>query len=390
MSGLADTAAPEWNSFAVVVLSGRLTPNSKPARTTTRERSRASLPWSPRLGRNATALAIIPSTYRDFMTQTFELSASEGSSLRCAATSTAATHPLEAIVGAVQAFAGDCAWLIYSSPHSRPGDRRWRVILPMGSALAFAGWYDCQLAFFGHMESGGIKMDHALARAGQPVYLPNVPPVHIKSGTALHGGDGAPLYFVKHASSTAALGLSMASHPLASRVTAIRKRRAADDAERERIRQESAMRRAQKPQDANDNIIAAFNATNSIAVMLELCGYEQSPRSAEDWRSPHQTGETYATRIIDDKWVSLSQSDAAARLGRQCKSGCFGDAYDLYVHYKHGGDHKSAFRALRREQRAEVAHSTRVAAWSSRIPTSPRTTGLRTSQLSRFAQARCI
>ena len=85
--------------------------------------------------------------------------------------------------------------------------------------------------------------------------------------------------------------------------------------------------------------------------MLALCDYQQSPRNGDDWRSPQQAGDTYATRVIDGKWISLSASDAASGLGSKCKSGCFGDAYALYVHYKHGGDHKEAYRTLGREQR---------------------------------------
>jgi hypothetical protein len=362
MSGLVDTAAKAWNSHAVVVLSGQADTNIKTGEDYQTRTLASIFAMEPTCRPKRAGLAIIPSTYLDFDARRHSAQRERGQFVALCGDIDSGDHPLEAVNSAVWAFAGECASLVYSSPHSRPGDRRWRVILPLSSVLGFEDWYDCQLAFFGHMESGGIKMDHALARAGQPVYLPNVPSVHVKSGTALRGEDGAPLYFAKQATSTAAPGLSSACQRLASRVLAIRKQRAADDAERDRIRQESVMRRAARPQDANDNLIAAFNSTNSIASMLEMCGYEQGPRNAEDWRSPHQTGETFATRIIDEKWVSLSQSDAAARLGRECKSGCFGDAYDLYVHYKHGGDPKSAFRALRREQRAEATHGTRAAA----------------------------
>ena len=47
--------------------------------------------------------------------------------------------------------------------------------------------------------------------------------------------------------------------------------------------------------------------------------------------------------------VSLSGSDFNAGMGeKSADSGsCFGDAYDLYVHYQHKGDHKKAYQALR-------------------------------------------
>jgi hypothetical protein len=53
------------------------------------------------------------------------------------------------------------------------------------------------------------------------------------------------------------------------------------------------------------------------------------------------------------KWVSLSGSDAAAGVGAQCSSGCYGDAFDLFVHYDHGGDRKAAWRAACTEQRRD-------------------------------------
>ena len=47
--------------------------------------------------------------------------------------------------------------------------------------------------------------------------------------------------------------------------------------------------------------------------------------------------------------ASLSGSDFNAGMGeKSADSGsCFGDAYDLYVHYQHKGDHKKAYQALR-------------------------------------------
>jgi KaiC/GvpD/RAD55 family RecA-like ATPase len=121
---------------------------------------------------------------------------------------------------------------------------------------------------------------------------------------------------------------------------------------RERLRQEAEQRRASQPHREGQSIIDEFNQNNSIADLFTLYGYEQSPRHSEDWRSPLQSSESYATRIIEGKWVSLSASDAGAGLGERCKSGCFGDAYDLYAHFEHGGDHKAAHRALYAERRA--------------------------------------
>lgn len=295
--------------------------------------------------------AFLPSLYADYDARNHAKQREHGRFVALTADIDKGNHAPAKVQAAVKAFAGDAAYLIYTSAHARPGDMRWRVILPLDEPCAFSTWYDAQTALYAFMASRGIECDHALARAAQPVYLPNVPKVHAKTETPLRDDQGAPLYYKAKATALTAPGLSLASPPVSEGIAAIRARRAADEQERERMRREAEKRRASMPRGDGASIIDDFNASNSVATMLDLCGYEQSPRSEEDWRSPHQTGETYATRVMGSKWFSLSQSDVAAGVGHACREGCFGDAYDLYVHYKHGGDHKAAYRQLGEERR---------------------------------------
>ena len=123
-------------------------------------------------------------------------------------------------------------------------------------------------------------------------------------------------------------------------------------------------RRSRRPiaTGGGESLIDAFNRDNALAAMLERYGYERSPRHREDWRSPIQTSGSFATRIIDGgKWISLSQSDASAGVGEQCSAGCFGDAFDLFVHFEHGGDAQGALSELRSER--EIRES-----WASQQP----------------------
>lgn len=257
-----------------------------------------------------------------------------------------------AVTKAVALFAPGAACLIYSSPHSRPGEKRWRVFLPLAEPANFYTWHDAQLAFYQFMEARGIAMDHALARAAQPVFLPNVPERHEKSGTDLRGPDGKPLYYKALRTKDTLPGLDLTTGIVASGIAAIRADRLADEQKREAIRKVAEQRRASTPRGDGASLIDDFNAANSVASMLEMCGYEQSLRSADDWKSALQSGDTFATRVMGSKWCSLSQSDADAGLGEKHGMGCYGDAYDLFVHYKHGGDHKSAYRQLGAEKRA--------------------------------------
>ncbi len=297
-------------------------------------------------------LAMIPSTYHDYDAREHARQRENGRYIALTGDIDSGNHEAATITAALQDFAPDAAFLLYTSPHARPGDLRWRIILPLAEEQPFETWHDAQLALYAFLEARGIAMDHALARAAQPVYLPNVPAVHAKTETPLRDTEGKPLYFERHSSPLTAPGLTLDEGPIAQGIAALRRQRLEDEQTRARIRAEAEARRASAPRGDGASLIDDFNASNSVAAMLEMCGYEQSPRSAEDWRSPHQTGETYATRVIGSKWVSLSASDTSAGVGEKCSSGCFGDAYDLFVHFKHGGDHKSAYRQLGAEKRA--------------------------------------
>ena len=296
--------------------------------------------------------AFLPSTYDDFDAREHNAQRVHGSFVALTADIDKGDHDLEAIKRAAASFAPKTACFVYSSANARPGDKRWRIIMPLADPQPFEAWHDAQLAFFAYLQSQGIECDYALARAAQPVYLPNVPERHDKSDTALRGEDGKPLYYKAIRTPDTWAGLDLGAGFVATGIAAIRHQRLQDEQARELIRREAEQRRASAPRGEGASIMEDFNAENSVATMLEICGYEQCPRNADDWRSPHQTGETYATRVIGSKWVSLSASDVAARLGSQCAAGCYGDAYDLYVHYKHGGDHKAAFRAIHAEKRA--------------------------------------
>lgn len=302
------------------------------------------------------ALAMIPSTYRDHDARCHARQREVGSFVSLCVDVDKGDHAQDRVKGTVDTIAVNSASLIYSSAHSRPCSRRWRVLLPLRNPLSFDDWHDAQCGLFALFERDGIAVDHALARSGQPVYLPNVPDVHAKSGEALRGADGAPLYYARSTTGCRAEGIDPGTGALADAVAAIRRQRAADERERERIRAVAEQRRANRPRSEGGAIIAEFNGGNDLVTLLQAYGYELSPRHAEDWRSPHQSSDSYATRVIGDKWVSLSASDAAARLGDQFKSGCYGDAYDLFAHFEHGGDHRSAFRQLYSERRAEMAY----------------------------------
>jgi hypothetical protein len=343
-------AAPSWNGFRVATFAGQHDSHIDSGEDYRTIDLASIFEGKPQSKQKMAGNAFLASGYCSYDARSHQAQREHGSFVVLVGDIDKGDLSIDTIKAATERFADGSAWFVYSSAHSRDGDRRWRVVLPLSAPIAFAEWFDAQTAFFTFLESAGIPMDHALSRAGQPVYLPNVPYAY-KDGTPLRGADGEPIYYQSDSSGLDVPGLDITRGIVASGIASIKQKRAADDREREFVRRAAADRHASRPRADGANIIETFNASTSLATMLDACGYEQSPRSPEDWRSPMQTGDTYATRIIEGKWVSLSASDAAAGVGSAHLAGCYGDAYDLYVHFKHGGDHKSAYRELGREQR---------------------------------------
>lgn len=299
------------------------------------------------------ALAIIPSSYCGSDARTHEVQRERGHYVALALDIDKGSPSLSVVAGAIQSFTGDdVAALIYSSSSASAEVQKWRGIIPLAEPVAFVQWQELQHALFRHFEQvTGLKPDYALDRAGQPVYMPNVPPTR-------RDVFGDPEFYRRMVFD--GNGLGPGSGKVRNVVQALRQERAAMDAEmearREKVREAVLSRTFGKGEGESAlDIIKRFNDTNSIADLLRANAYDQKGRS-DDWRSPYQSSGSYATRDFGTHWVSLSESDAAAGLGRQTSgsaSQCFGDAFDLFCHFDHGNDVKAAIKALAAEERKD-------------------------------------
>jgi hypothetical protein len=237
---------------------------------------------------------------------------------------------------------GDVGCVIYSSSGASVENRKWRVLLPIVGTLNGEQYEAAQSAFFELLHLNGIHPDGALARCGQPIYLPNVP-------IARRNADLTPAFYQHSITRGASVVLDDAS-PIVQEVNrrAEQHRLAAEaaDASRRARDAERAERRTKFPDDVNP--VDAFNLAYSIEDMLDRYQYERQGSSAH-YRSRYQTSPSYATQNFGTHWVSLSGSDASAGIGRSKNiSGnayCWGDAFDLFVHYEHSGDFTAAVRA---------------------------------------------
>jgi putative DNA primase/helicase len=185
------------------------------------------------------------------------------------------------------------------------------------------------------LESRGVELDKALLGPGQLCYLPNVAPEN----------QAANFYEVKFVDGE---GATPESGLLPQWTARWRQEKEAEEAVKESASVIAA--RAIKPPRGGSSI-EAFNQANPLSDVLLSCGYIQSPHNDDDWRSPHQTSGSYATRVYrgsdgQERWVSLSGSDAEKGVGAAAEGCRWGDAFDLWVHYQHGGDFNAARRAL--------------------------------------------
>ena len=302
----------------------------------------ARMAASPQAKEKIDADFFIPSTYREHDGRSHDAQREYGAFRMLALDIDRGNPSLDDVLAAVEAVCGPVSLLAYSSSGATPENRKWRVLLPLAGVLTGAEYEAAQTALFDLLHANGIHPDGALARCGQPIYLPNVP-------LAKRNPDLTPIFYQHRIIRASTLRLDAAS---AIRQEIDRRleqhRLAAEQAERARADRER--QRAERRQKFPDQVspVDAFNADHTIEDLLMRYQYERRG-SSQHYRSRYQTSPSYATENFLSHWVSLSGSDAAAGVGKPKSLGenayCWGDAFDLYCHYEHDGDFDKAVRA---------------------------------------------
>lgn len=288
----------------------------------------------PGVSDKARARAVIFSTYHEYDAREGSVQKTKGSYVTLWADIDEGDHPLPDVISAVERVAeSDHAWLIYSTSSASEDSPRWRVIVPLAEALPFERWEIAQKALASQLASQGIKIDVCAEKGNQVAILPM---------------DGL-FYQTKANAEAEALDvdgdwLFLAACHEAEKVKAQEEQALKVAAEAARKRREERQAKAQH--DGSESPIEWFNKQNQVSDMLAECGYTHRGRSSPNWRSPYQTSGSYATRDFGDYWVSLSGSDAAEGIGAACAGGRYGDAFDLYAYFHHGGDFKAAVGAV--------------------------------------------
>lgn len=285
----------------------------------------------------------IPSTYRDYDGRSHQAQRERGAFRMLAIDIDQGNLSKEDVIQAVREVLGDVSMLVYSSSGASEDNRKWRVLLPLATPIIGEEYEEAQSAFFHLLKQRGITPDGALARCGQPIYLPNVP-------ISKRWPNLSPMFYDFEIVRGSNVFLTDAS-PIMQEVERRQEERrlALEHANQERLERERQRvdRCKLHPEDVNP--VDAFNDAHTIEDLLLKYGYRRHGSSAH-YRSRHQSSASFATQNFGTHWVSLSGSDAAAGIGRSKSMGensyCFGDAFDLFVHYEHGGDFTAAVRAF--------------------------------------------
>ena len=303
----------------------------------------AKMVSDPQATEKADAAFIIPSSYRAHDGRKHSAQREHGLFHYLALDIDEGSPSLVDLKDAVKRATGDATVMIYSSSGASEDNRKWRVLIPLLEPISGADYGDTQLALFSLMGEQQIVTDPALARVGQPIYLPNVPP-------AKRDEHGQPLFYhqdchrgegyldVKNSSIWGEMQLRRQRAVIAERQAA--HERAVKQAER-------IARREASGDDLDP--VAEFNARHSVEDMLLRCGYTRDGNS-QSYASRYQSSGSFATKNFNNEyWVSLSGSDAGAGIGAVKGDYCWGDAFDLFCHFEHSGDMKAAVREYARE-----------------------------------------
>lgn len=292
------------------------------------------------------AKGILTSSYASSDARVFAMQRERGSFEILAADIDKGNVPLERIEAAVDAaFGSDVASAIYSTSSATIDNNKWRILAPLAEPAPYDTWTLAQRAFFEILRAHDIVPDTTLERSGQVIYLPNVKPENRRE-------NGEPIHYQFSLAEGSPVDLSR--QPLAGGIQRLREAAVAAEAQRVTDRAARMLKKALRPAMGVLSPIERFNMEHPLEDLLEKYGYEQKHSGSCDWRSPLQTSGSFATKVYlesdGESWSSLSGSDADAELGRAAeKGGCFGDAFDLFVHFEHDGDRTAALAAISNE-----------------------------------------
>ena len=287
--------------------------------------------------------AIIASLYRGHDARDHKAQADKGEFHIIPVDIDSGNHTIDDVDAIVVRIFGDVARLIYATKSSTDADKRWRVFVPVKTAIPGADFIDTQNAVASLLSDHGLTSDKAMSRTGQVSFLPN------KGEHYEHKTGKSPI-----------LGSVGDINGLTDRIAQIE----ADNARAAKEALENAKRNAEarRQREATGELspIEWFNENNSITAMIADNGWiPMGPgRGFTWWASPYSKSQGRSVRCYESegRCVSFTGSDVG-KLGREtAKKHTTYDAFDVYVARQHGGNEDAALRAIREMMGRDKMH----------------------------------
>lgn len=212
-------------------------------------------------------------------------------------------------------------FLMYTTRSATKDNPKCRIIIPLAEGIPGRDYPMMAKILNDRMEAAGLPPDRATERAGQLCYLPNRGEFYqylINSGEILNPAVD-----------------------FAQEIQTEQERLKAEAAERE-ARHQEAMRKTQaRINSGQADPISAYREAYPLELALERYGYI---RHGNKWLSPNSESGNPGVSVKDGKWFSHHDSDSG--IGQPGKDGgSWGDPFDLFVWYEHGGDFGRAVMA---------------------------------------------
>ncbi len=281
------------------------------------------------------APAFIPSSYIGHLARSHEAQRQRGQFHAMIIDVDEGAYPVNFVQNCVQQIIGDKTVIIYSSSSATEDNPKWRVIIPVRTPISGTDYKDVQDALFDLLGEQGLQADRAMARTGQPIYLPNVPP-------SRRDEHGEPLFYQYSISGTT--GLQHLPEAIAARTAANKAKRL----EAERVAKQAALERAEKNRKLREasggpSVIETFLAEHDLTALMLEHGW--LPRGGDWFASPFSQSKGRSVLVMDQRAVSFTSSDVE-RIGKTTDNGWTTyDAWDVYVACVHGNNLKMALRA---------------------------------------------
>lgn len=281
------------------------------------------------------APAFIPSSYIGHLARSHEEQRQRGQFHAMVIDIDTGAHQIDFVQACVQRIIGDKTVIIYSSSSATVDNPKWRGVIPIRYPIAGADYKDVQEALFDLLGEQGLQADRAMARTGQPVYLPNVPP-------SRRDENGEPLFYQYSISGSS--GLQCLPDAIVARAASNKAQRL----EAERVAKQAALERAEKNRKLREasggpSVIETFLAEHDLTTIVLEHGW--LPRGGDWFAFPFSQSKGRSVLLMDQRAVSFTSSDAG-RIGKITDNGWTTyDAWDVYVACVHGNNLKMALRA---------------------------------------------